>query len=233
MFVDVFLGCLYCVVVGKVKFVEVIDLICEILGVLVDYCIGIVLVLDIGVVEMVLWSFLGLCKVEMLVWESFGEGWVMDVVKQLKLDVVVCKVDYGYIVDFVEVDFDNDVVFIWNGMILGVWVLNGDVILVDCEGLIICDVISVVFVMELFFDKLDVVMFFWQKVLGGEGVYGILILLFCVVEWLESYVFVWLLLKIFCMIKGGKLIEGIFKGEMINILLMLCVEDYLVVLKWV
>lgn len=232
-FVDVFLGWLYCVVVGKDKLKVVIENICDILGIFVDYKIGIVFVFDIGVVEMVMWLLLGECFVEMVVWELFGVGWVSDVVKQLKIEVNVYIVEYGEIVDFDKVNFDNDVVFIWNGIILGVCVLNGDFILVDCVGLIICDVILVVFVQDLVWDKLDVVIFFWQKVMGGEVVYGMLILLLCVVECLESYILVWLLLKIFCLIKGGKLIDGIFIGVIINMFLMLVVEDYLVVLDWV
>ncbi|MTH63208.1 phosphoserine transaminase [Paracoccus shanxieyensis] len=232
MLADAPLGRSHRAAVGKAKLAEAIDLTREILGVPADYRIGIVPASDTGAVEMALWSLLGPRKVEMLAWESFGEGWVTDVVKQLKLDAVVRKADYGHIVDFAEVDFDNDVVFTWNGTTSGVRVPNGDAIPADREGLTICDATSAAFAMELPFDKLDVVTFSWQKVLGGEGAHGILILSPRAVERLESYVPAWPLPKIFRMTKGGKLIEGIFKGETINTPSMLCVEDYLVALKW-
>ncbi|WP_374326692.1 phosphoserine transaminase [Paracoccus pantotrophus] len=218
--------------VGKAKLAEAIDLTREVLGVPADYRIGIVPASDTGAVEMALWSLLGARKVEMLAWESFGEGWVTDVVKQLKLDAVVRKADYGKIVDFAEVDFDNDVVFTWNGTTSGVRVPNGDAIPADRAGLTICDATSAAFAMDLPFDKLDVVTFSWQKVLGGEGAHGVLILSPRAVERLESHTPAWPLPKIFRMTKGGKLIEGIFKGETINTPSMLCVEDYLVALKW-
>ncbi|WP_062561219.1 phosphoserine transaminase [Paracoccus aminovorans] len=218
--------------VGKAKLAEAIELTRAVLDVPADYRIGIVPASDTGAVEMALWSLLGPRKVEMLAWESFGEGWVTDVVKQLKLDAVVRKADYGKIVDFAQVDFDNDVVFTWNGTTSGVRVPNGDAIPADRAGLTICDATSAAFAMELPFDKLDVVTFSWQKVLGGEGAHGILILSPRAVARLESHTPAWPLPKIFRMTKGGKLIEGIFKGETINTPSMLCVEDYLVALKW-
>jgi phosphoserine aminotransferase len=181
---------------------------------------------------MALWSLLGARPVEMLAWESFGEGWVTDVVKQLKLDAIVKKAPYGEIVDFATVDFDRDVVFTWNGTTSGVRVPNGDAIPAGRAGLTICDATSAAFAMDLPWSKLDVVTFSWQKVLGGEGGHGVLILSPRAVERLESYVPAWPLPKIFRMTKGGKLIEGIFTGETINTPSMLCVEDYLVALKW-
>jgi phosphoserine aminotransferase len=162
--------------IGKSKLAEAIDLTRDILGVPADYRIGIVPASDTGAVEMALWSLLGPRKVEMLAWESFGEGWVTDVVKQLKLDAVTRKADYGRIVDFTQVDFDNDVVFTWNGTTSGVRVPNGDAIPATRAGLTICDATSAAFAMDLPWDKLDVVTFSWQKVLGGEGAHGVLIL---------------------------------------------------------
>lgn len=232
MLADAPLGRSHRAAVGKAKLAEAIDLTREVLGVPADYRIGIVPASDTGAVEMALWSLLGPRKVEMLAWESFGEGWVTDVVKQLKIDAVTRKAPYGQIVDFAEVDFDNDVVFTWNGTTSGVRVPNGDKIPADHAGLTICDATSAAFAMELPFDKLDVVTFSWQKVLGGEGAHGILILSPRAVERLESYTPAWPMPKIFRMTKGGKLIEGIFKGETINTPSMLCVEDYLVALKW-
>ncbi|RQP07754.1 phosphoserine transaminase [Paracoccus sp. MA] len=232
MLADAPLGRSHRAAVGKAKLAEAIDLTREVLGVPADYRIGIVPASDTGAVEMALWSLLGARKVEMLAWESFGEGWVTDVVKQLKLDATVRKADYGKIVDFAQVDFDNDVVFTWNGTTSGVRVPNGDAIPADRAGLTICDATSAAFAMDLPFDKLDVVTFSWQKVLGGEGAHGVLILSPRAVERLEGYTPAWPLPKIFRMTKGGKLIEGIFKGETINTPSMLCVEDYLVALKW-
>jgi len=232
MLADAPLGRSHRAAVGKAKLAEAIELTRAVLDVPADYRIGIVPASDTGAVEMALWSLLGARKVEMLAWESFGEGWVTDVVKQLKLDAVVRKADYGKIVDFAQVDFDNDVVFTWNGTTSGVRVPNGDAIPADRAGLTICDATSAAFAMDLPFDKLDVVTFSWQKVLGGEGAHGILILSPRAVERLESHTPAWPLPKIFRMTKGGKLIEGIFKGETINTPSMLCVEDYLVALKW-
>lgn len=218
--------------VGKAKLKEAIELTREILGVPAGYRIGIVPGSDTGAVEMAMWSLLGARPVEMLAWESFGEGWVTDAVKQLKLDATVRKAAYGEIVDFAQVDFDKDVVFTWNGTTSGVRVPNGDAIPADRAGLTICDATSAAFAMDLPWDKLDVVTFSWQKVLGGEGGHGMLILSPRAVERLESYTPAWPMPKIFRMTKGGKLIEGIFEGETINTPSMLAVEDYLVSLKW-
>ena len=218
--------------VGKAKLKEAIETTREILGVPADYRIGIVPASDTGAVEMALWSLLGARPVTMCAWESFGAGWVTDVVKQLKLDATVKTAEYGEIVDFGTVDFNTDVVFTWNGTTSGVRLPNGDAIPADREGLTICDATSAAFAMELPWDKLDVTTFSWQKVLGGEGGHGVLILSPRAVERLESYTPAWPLPKIFRMTKGGKLIEGIFKGETINTPSMLCVEDYLVALNW-
>ncbi|MCE6960906.1 phosphoserine transaminase [Cereibacter sphaeroides] len=218
--------------VGKAKLKEAIELTREILGVPAGYRIGIVPGSDTGAVEMAMWSLLGARPVEMLAWESFGEGWVTDAVKQLKLDATVRKAAYGEIVDFAQVDFDKDVVFTWNGTTSGVRLPNGDPIPADRAGLTICDATSAAFAMDLPWDKLDVVTFSWQKVLGGEGGHGMLILSPRAVERLESYTPAWPMPKIFRMTKGGKLIEGIFEGETINTPSMLAVEDYLVSLKW-
>ena len=232
MLSDAPLGRSHRAAVGKDKLAAAIETTREILGVPADYRIGIVPASDTGAVEMAMWSLLGARPVEMLAWESFGEGWVTDVVKQLKLDAKVQVADYGKIVDFGTVDFNRDVVFTWNGTTSGVRLPNGDQIPADREGLTICDATSAAFAMELPWDKLDVVTFSWQKVLGGEGAHGILILSPRAVARLESYVPAWPMPKIFRMTKGGKLIEGIFKGETINTPSMLCVEDYLVALEW-
>ncbi|MBN2630294.1 MAG: phosphoserine transaminase [Rhodobacteraceae bacterium] len=218
--------------VGKTKLKEAIDLTREVLGVPADYRIGIVPGSDTGAVEMAMWSLLGARPVEMLAWESFGEGWVTDVVKQLKLDAVVKKAPYGQIVDFATVDFDCDVVFTWNGTTSGCRLPNADAIPADRQGLTICDATSAAFAMEMDWDKLDVVTFSWQKVLGGEGAHGVLILSPRAVERLETYTPAWPLPKIFRLTAKGKLIEGIFVGETINTPSMLAVEDYLVALKW-
>jgi phosphoserine aminotransferase len=218
--------------VGKAKLKEAIDLTCEILGVPADYRIGIVPGSDTGAVEMAMWTMLGARPVEMLAWESFGEGWVTDAVKQLKLDATVKTAAYGQIVDLATVDFDKDVVFTWNGTTSGVRVANGDAIPATRQGLTICDATSAAFAMDLPWDKLDVTTFSWQKVLGGEGAHGMLILSPRAVERLESYTPAWPLPKIFRLTSKGKLIEGIFVGETINTPSMLAVEDYLVALKW-
>ncbi|MHC5305772.1 phosphoserine transaminase [Bartonella sp. LJL80] len=219
--------------IGKAKLAEAIDLTREILKVPADYRIGIVPASDTGAVEMALWSLLGERGVDMLSWESFGAGWVTDVVKQLKLaDVRKLDAPYGELPDLTKVDFDRDVVFTWNGTTSGVRVPNADFIPADRKGLTICDATSAAFAQNLDFSKLDVVTFSWQKVLGGEGAHGILILGPRAVERLENYAPAWPLPKIFRMTKGGKLIEGIFKGETINTPSMLCVEDYLDALKW-
>ena len=232
MLADAPLGRSHRAAVGKSRLAEAIDLTAEILGLPEGYRVGIVPGSDTGAVEMAMWSLLGARPVEMLAWESFGEGWVTDVIKQLKLDAVVRKAPYGEIVDFTQVDFDKDVVFTWNGTTSGVRLPNGDAIPADRAGLTICDATSAAFAMDLPWSKLDVVTFSWQKVLGGEGAHGILILSPCAVERLESYTPAWPLPKIFRMTKGGKLIEGIFRGETINTPSMLAVEDYLVSLKW-
>jgi len=218
--------------VGKDKLKEAIDLTREILGVPDGYRIGIVPASDTGAVEMAMWSMLGARPVEMLAWESFGEGWVSDVVKQLKLDARVKIAPYGQIVDFATVDFDADVVFTWNGTTSGCRLPNGDAIPADRKGLTICDATSAAFAMGLPWDKLDVVTFSWQKVLGGEGAHGMLVLGPRAVERLESHVPAWPLPKIFRLTSRGKLIEGIFTGETINTPSMLAVEDYLVALNW-
>ena len=218
--------------VGKAKLKEAIDLTREILGVPADYRIGIVPASDTGAVEMAMWSLLGARGVEMLAWESFGEGWVTDVVKQLKLDATVRKAPYGQIVDFADVDFDKDVVFTWNGTTSGCRVPNGDKIPANRAGLTICDATSAAFAMDLPWDKLDVVTFSWQKVLGGEGAHGMLILSPRAVERLETYTPAWPLPKIFRLTSKGKISEGIFAGETINTPSMLANEDYLVALKW-
>ena len=218
--------------IGKAKLAEAIDLTREILGVPADYRIGIVPASDTGAVEMAMWSLLGARPVEMLAWESFGEGWVTDVVKQLKLDAKVQIAPYGQIVDFTTVDFDSDVVFTWNGTTSGCRLPNGDAIPATRAGLTICDATSAAFAMDLPWDKLDVTTFSWQKVLGGEGAHGMLILSPRAVARLESYTPAWPLPKIFRLTSKGKLIEGIFSGETINTPSMLAVEDYLVALKW-
>lgn len=218
--------------VGKAKLQEAIDLTREILGVPADYRIGIVPGSDTGAVEMAMWTMLGARPVEMLAWESFGEGWVTDVVKQLKLDATVKKAPYGQIVDLTTVDFDADVVFTWNGTTSGVRLPNGNAIPVNRQGLTICDATSAAFAMDLPWDKLDVTTFSWQKVLGGEGAHGMLILSPRAVERLETYTPAWPLPKIFRLTSKGKLIDGIFVGETINTPSMLAVEDYLVALKW-
>jgi phosphoserine aminotransferase len=218
--------------VGKAKLKQAIDLTHEILGVPADYRIAIVPASDTGAVEMAMWSLLGTRPVEMLAWESFGEGWVTDAVKQLKLDATVRKAPYGEIVDFAEVDFDRDVVFTWNGTTSGVRLPNGHAIPATRAGLTICDATSAAFAMDLPWDKLDVTTFSWQKVLGGEGAHGMLILSPRAVERLESYTPAWPLPKLFRMTKGGKIIEGLFEGETINTPSMLAVEDYLVALHW-
>ena len=232
MLADAPLGRSHRSAVGKAKLAEAITLTREVLEIPADYRIGIVPASDTGAMEMALWSLLGPRKVEMLAWESFGEGWVTDVVKQLKIDAEVRKAPYGQIVDFAQVDFDNDVVFTWNGTTSGVRLPSADVIPADRTGLTICDATSAAFAMEMDWTRLDVVTFSWQKVLGGEGAHGVLILSPRAVERLETHTPAWPLPKIFRMTKGGKLIEGIFKGETINTPSMLCVEDYLVALKW-
>ena len=229
---DVALGRSHRAAIGKDKLKAAIEGTREVLGIPADYKIGIVPASDTGAVEMALWSLLGARKATMVAWESFGSGWVSDVVKQLKLDADVRTADYGQIVDMATIDYDTDVVFTWNGTTSGVRVTNGDVIPADREGLTICDATSAAFAMDLPWDKLDVTTFSWQKVMGGEAAHGMLILSPRAVERLESYTPAWPLPKIFRMTKGGKLIDGIFTGATINTPSMLCVEDYLFALDW-
>ena len=218
---------------AKARIKQVLDKSKSILGIPADYKIAIVPASDTGAVEMILWHALGARPVDMLAWESFGEGWVTDVVKQLKLkDTRVIKADYGKMADLASVDFDHDVVFTWNGTTSGVRVPNGDWIKSDRKGLTICDATSAVFAMDLPWDKLDVVTWSWQKVLGGEGAHGMLVLSPRAVERLESYTPPWPMPKIFRLTKGGKLQDAIFEGDTINTISMLCVEDAVDGLVW-
>jgi phosphoserine aminotransferase len=218
---------------GKGKLKRAIDLTREVLEVPGEYRIGVVPASDTGAVEMALWSLLGPRPVTLLAWESFGEGWVNDVVKELKLrDVTTLKAGYGALPDLGKVDPASDIVFTWNGTTSGVRVPNADWIAADRAGLTICDATSAAFAQPLEWRKLDVVTFSWQKALGGEAAHGVLILSPRAVARLESYTPPWPLPKIFRMAKGGKLIEGIFQGETINTPSMLCVEDYLDALEW-
>ena len=219
--------------IGKARLKRAIDLTREVLQVPADYRIGIVPASDTGAVEMALWSLLGPRPVTVLAWESFGEGWVTDVVKQLKLkDATVLKAGYGELPELSKVDPARDIVFTWNGTTSGVRVANADWIAADRAGLAICDATSAAFAQPLDWGKLDVVTFSWQKALGGEAAHGMLILSPRAVARLESYTPTWPLPKIFRMTKGGKLIEGIFRGETINTPSMLCVEDYIDALEW-
>ena len=229
---DAALGRSHRAAVGKTKLKDAIEETRAILSVPADYRIGIVPASDTGAVEMAMWSLLGARPCTMVAWESFGAGWVTDVVKQLKLNAQVMTADYGQIVDLASIDFNTDVVFTWNGTTSGVRVPNGDAIPADREGLTICDATSAAFAQDLPWDKLDVTTFSWQKVMGGEAAHGMIILSPRAVERLESYTPAWPLPKIFRMTKGGKLIEGIFKGETINTPSMLAVEDYLIGLEW-
>jgi len=218
---------------GKARLHEVIEKSRAVLGIPSDYRVGIVPASDTGAVEMVLWSVLGARGVDMLAWESFGAGWVTDVVKQLKLtDVRQLEAEYGALPDLSQVDPARDVVFTWNGTTSGVRVPNGDWIRADREGLSICDATSAAFAMDLPWDKLDVATWSWQKVLGGEAAHGMLVLSPRAVARLESYAPPRPLPKIFRMVKAGKLNEDIFKGSTINTPSMLCVEDALDGLRW-
>ena len=218
--------------VGKARLKAAIDGTRQILGIPDNYRVGIVPASDTGAVEMAMWSLLGARNVEMVAWESFGAGWVTDVVKQLKIDAEIKVADYGQIVDFDTIDFDNDVVFTWNGTTSGVRLPDGDAIPAKRAGLTICDATSAAFAMDLPWDKLDVTTFSWQKVLGGEAAHGMIILSPRAVARLESYNPPWPLPKIFRLTKAGKLIEGIFEGATINTPSMLAVEDYLLALDW-
>jgi phosphoserine aminotransferase len=219
--------------IGKAKLKLAIDLTREVLEVPADYKIGIVPASDTGAVEMALWSLLGARPVTTIAWESFGEGWVSDIVKELKLkDVTKLHASYGDIPDLGKADPTTDIVFTWNGTTSGVRVPNADWIKADREGLTICDATSAAFAQALDWAKLDVVTFSWQKALGGEAAHGMLVLSPRAVARLESYTPPWPLPKIFRMTKGGKLNAGIFEGETINTPSMLCVEDYLDALNW-
>ncbi len=212
--------------IGKTKLQQAIELAREVLSIPAEYKIGIVPASDTGAVEMALWSLLGLRGVDMLAWESFGEGWVSDVKKQLKLsDVLVFNAEYGKLPDLSKVDWARDVVFTWNGTTSGVKVPNGDWIAADRQGLSICDATSAVYAMPLPWDKLDVTTWSWQKVLGGEGAHGMIVLSPRAVERLETYTPAWPMPKIFRLTKGGKLMADIFEGATINTPSMLCVED--------
>jgi phosphoserine aminotransferase len=218
---------------GKAKLKLAIDLTREVLEVPADYRIGIVPASDTGAVEMALWSLLGPRPITMLAWESFGEGWVSDVAKELKLkDVTVLKAPYGELPDLTTVDPATDVVFAWNGTTSGVRVPNADWIAADREGLTICDATSAAFAQPLEFSKLDVVTFSWQKALGGEAAHGMLILSPRAVARLESHTPAWPIPKVFRLTKGGRINEDIFEGGTINTPSMLCVEDYLDTLAW-
>jgi phosphoserine aminotransferase len=217
---------------GKSRLVHAIELTREILGIPATHRIGIVPGSDTGAVEMAMWTMLGLKPVTMVAWESFGEGWVTDAVKQLKLDATVVKAPYGELPDLSAIDQSTDTVFTWNGTTSGVRVANGDWIKDDREGLMIADATSACFAMDLPWDKLDVVTFSWQKVLGGEGAHGVIILGPRAVERLETHTPAWPLPKVFRLMAKGKLSEGIFKGETINTPSMLCVEDVIFALEW-
>ncbi len=218
---------------GKARIQAVLDKSRSILGLPDDYRIAIVPASDTGAVEMALWSLLGARGVDVLAWESFGEGWVTDIVKQLRLtDVRALRADYGHLPDLQRVSWDRDVVFTWNGTTAGVKVPDGDWIPDDRQGLTIADATSAVFAMDLPWQKLDVVTWSWQKVLGGEGAHGMLVLSPRAVARLESWTPAWPMPKLFRMTKDGKIQEGIFLGETINTPSMLCVEDALDGLLW-
>ena len=218
---------------GKAKLKDAIDRTRSLLGIPADYRVGIVPASDTGAVEMALWSLLGPRPVDCFAWESFGEDWVTDTIKQLKIkDSRIFKADYGALPDLTKADPTHDIVFLWNGTTSGVRVPDADWISKDREGLTICDATSAAFAMDLPWDKLDVATFSWQKVLGGEAAHGMLVLSPRAVARLESYTPPWPMPKIFRMTKGGKIVDGIFEGETINTPSMLALEDYLDALSW-
>ncbi len=230
---DAALGRSHRAAIGKQKLVDVIEKSRDVLGIPADYKIGIVPASDTGAFEMAMWTMLGERGVDALSWESFSSGWVSDITKQLKLDDVRhMNADYGKLPDLSAVDCDRDVVFAWNGTTSGVCVPNGDWIASDRKGLTLCDATSAVFAMEMPWDKLDVTTWSWQKVMGGEAAHGMIALSPRAVARLESYTPSWPLPKIFRLTKGGKLIDGIFKGATINTPSMLAVEDALDGLDW-
>lgn len=217
---------------GKARLQYCIDLIREVLEVPETHRIGIVPGSDTGAVEMAMWTMLGARPVTTLAWESFGEGWVTDAVKQLKIDPTVIRADYGQLPDLTQVDWSDDVIFTWNGTTSGVRVPNGDWIAAGREGLAIADATSAVFAQNIAWDKVDVLTFSWQKVLGGEGAHGVLILGPRAVERLETYTPAWPLPKVFRLMSKGALAEGVFRGETINTPSMLAVEDAIFALEW-
>lgn len=218
--------------IGKTRLQYCIDLMREVLGLPDTHRIGIVPGSDTGAFEMAMWTMLGARPVTTLAWESFGEGWVADAAKQLKLDPTVLRADYGQLPDLGAIDWSNDVLFTWNGTTSGVRVPNADFIPADREGLSFADATSAVFAYDIDWSKIDVATFSWQKVLGGEGGHGVLILGPRAVERLETYTPAWPLPKVFRLVSKGKLAEGVFKGETINTPSMLAVEDAIFALEW-
>lgn len=219
--------------IGKKALADAIEQTKRVLGLPEDYRVGIVPASDTGAMEMIMWSVLGQRPVDVFAWESFGSGWLSDVTKQLKVEANGYTAEYGELPDLNQANPEHDVIFTWNGTTSGVRVPNADWISDDRSGLTICDATSAVFAMDMDWSKLDVVTFSWQKVLGGEGAHGVLILSPKAVERLESYTPAWPLPKIFRLTKGGKLIEGIFKGATINTPSMLCVADAIDAMNWV
>ena len=229
---DAWLGRSHRAAGGKVKLADAISQTRRVLNIPEDYKIGIVPASDTGAFEMAMWSMLGERPAQMVAWESFGAGWVSDVVKQLKIEASEHIAPYGEIFDMDSLNYGNDVCFTWNGTTSGVCLASGDAIPANRAGLTLCDATSAAFAVNLPWDKLDVTTFSWQKVLGGEAAHGVLILSPRAVARLESYTPAWPIPKIFRLTKGGKLIDGIFRGETINTPSMLCVEDYLFALDW-